>query len=145
MREDVFSRKRWPRFKPPVWIKMWPKGHYGPSDALFWNGEVFLLKSGSDDTVEIVPERYGGVIDALLVESHNPRMGYRGAERFVPGEGNVVEAWVFRTRKGLPFMEDDLIEVRESTHNVFFDGEDYDEVAEMGTEEFLEHADEYWY
>ncbi len=149
MRPEKAS-KRWPRLEEPVVLRVWVKGNYGPSRALFWHGEVFVLKAGISDGLDWSVERHDGE-DVLFVVSENSKLGYRSAERFFPGAGSQVEAEVYAiflpmaesVRKKTPVVGA-VVMVRESTDDVFFDGDSYDEVSDMGMKEFLDHASEYW-
>jgi len=130
------EEKRWPGYPKPIFFQIGLKEHLDSSRAVQWGSHFFAISAGSSDYVSYEVDRSDPDEVALLIASVNPRLGYRGAERFVPGKGRIVEGYVFRGREA--------IQLRKPVGEVFFQGDDYAEVENMGTEEFFEHAAQWW-
>ena len=133
--------KRWPAFEAPEWLKVWVKGHYNASQAVYWKGEIFLVKAGTADIEEWLIERDSDGRDVLYIGSENAGLGYRSVEKFVPGDGDRVDARIYSASKHLQtlFALDEEVLAREAADGRFYDS-DLEEVEDMTLKEFIEYV-----
>lgn len=59
----------------------WPRGHYGESRTVVWQGHAYILGAGSSDRLSFWRDLYD---NALFVVTTNRALGYIGVERLDP-------------------------------------------------------------